>query len=128
MTIVSGIDLVEIERVESAIARHGERFLTRIFTPLELAEAGRNTASLAARFAAKEAVAKALCTGIGAIGWQEIEVCRGPAREPCLRLHGTAARMAAERGLDEWSLSLSHTRLHAIAMAVATSSGKINPE
>ena len=67
----SGVDLVEIERLQETIDRHGERFLTRVFTPLELAEAGKSPASLAARFAAKEAVAKALGCGIGAVTWRE---------------------------------------------------------
>jgi holo-[acyl-carrier protein] synthase len=90
----TGIDMIEIERFETALRRHGVRFLERVFTPQELAEVGKNTASLAARFAAKEAAAKALGTGIGLITWQEIEILRGPAREPTLCLHGAAGRLA----------------------------------
>jgi len=119
MNLRSGVDLIEIERVRGAIGRHGERFLNRIFTPLELAEAQSDPASLAARFAAKEAVAKALGTGIGAVCWREIEVRRGLAREPQIHLHGAAAQLAQELGLFYWSISLSHTREIAIAMAVA---------
>ena len=117
----TGIDLVEIERFESAIRRHGARFLERIFTPHELAEVGENLASLAARFAVKEAVAKALGTGIGPVRWQEIEVLRGPARQPALRLHGAASQLAKELDLENWSISLSHTSTHAIALVVALS-------
>jgi holo-[acyl-carrier protein] synthase len=117
----TGVDLVEIARLEEAIQRHGERFLRRVFTVRELSELGKNTASLAGRFAAKEAVAKALGTGLGAVAWCDIEVLRGPQREPVLHLHGEAARKAAELGLTEWSLSLSHTQVHAIAFAVAMS-------
>ena len=117
--LATGVDLIEIERVQSTIQRYGARFLERVFTPQELAEVGNNTASLAARFAAKEAVAKALGTGIGPIAWREIEILRGPARQPLLHLHGAAQKLASEMGFDVWSISLSHTQTHAIAVAVA---------
>jgi holo-[acyl-carrier protein] synthase len=122
MPISSGVDLVEIQRLQDAIDRHGERFLNRIFTPQELEEVGRNSASLAARFAAKEAVAKALGTGIGPVNWHEIEILRSPARQPLLYLHGAAEQLARRLCLVEWSLSLSHTATHAIAMVVASGS------
>ena len=120
MNLRSGVDLIEIERVQEAIRRHGDRFLNRIFTPLELAEVLDNSASLAVRFAAKEAVAKALGTGIGVVCWQDIEIRRGPERQPELHLHGAAAQMAQDLGLVHWSISLSHTQNIAIAMAVGT--------
>ncbi len=120
MKIATGIDLIEIERVENAIRRHGQRFLERIFTAQELAEVGDKPASLAARFAAKEAVSKALGTGIGLVCWQEIEILHGPALQPLLQLHGEADRIAAELGLNNWSISLSHTHTHAVAVAVAS--------
>ncbi len=119
MKVSTGTDLVEIDRFQAAVQRHGERFLNRVFTEQELAEAGRNLASLAARFAAKEAVSKALGTGIGPISWREIEVLRGEARQPLLHLHGEASRRAASLGLSTWSLSLSHTQAMAVAMVVA---------
>ena len=78
-------------------------------------------ASLAARFAAKEAVAKAFGTGIGRVSWHDIEICRGPAGEPLLHLHGAAKRLATEQNLDTWSLSLSHTQIYALAFVVALS-------
>jgi holo-[acyl-carrier protein] synthase len=115
----TGVDLVEIERFQGAVERHGERFLGRVFTERELAEVGANLVSLAARFAAKEAVAKALGTGIGPVGWKEIEVLRGDARQPLLELHGQAAQQAATLCLRAWSLSLSHTHAYAVAMVVA---------
>lgn len=110
---------MEIARFQEAVERHGRRFLERVFTARELEEVGANPASLAARWAAKEAVSKALCTGIGEVGWREIEILRGPAREPVLHLHGAAQELAGRLGLDEWTLSLSHTRTHAIATVVA---------
>jgi holo-[acyl-carrier protein] synthase len=117
--IQTGIDLIEVARLQLAIDRHGERFLKRVFTEAELEQVGGNVASLAGRWAAKEAVSKALCTGIGKVSWQEIEVLRGDSQEPVLNLYGEAARLAHERGLESWSVSLSHTVDHAVAMVVA---------
>ena len=125
MKLASGVDLIEIARLEETIERHGERFLKRVYTPAELALVGKNMASLAARFAAKEAVAKALGTGIGEVRWQDIEVLHGPERQPALQLHGSASQLANDLGLHIWSLSLSHTHTHAIAMVVAL--GQILP-
>lgn len=121
-TLRTGIDLIEVERVGRAVQRHGERFLKRVFTPAELELLGDNLPSLAARFAAKEAVAKALCTGIGDVSWLEIEILRGKSKEPVLQLHGAARRLADESGLKTWSLSLSHTHEHAIALVIALDS------
>ena len=118
MNLVTGVDMIEIERIRAAIERHGPRFLNRVFTPQELFEVGEQPASLAARFAAKEAVSKALGSGIGLVAWQEIEILRGPSREPLLRLHGMAYQLASQLGIHRWSLSLSHTHEHAIAMVV----------
>jgi holo-[acyl-carrier protein] synthase len=119
MTLATGIDLIEIERVRAAVEQYGKRFLERVFTPGELADAGGSVASLAARFAAKEAAAKALGTGIGSVCWKEIEILRGPAGQPFLYLHGAAAEQAASLGLTSWSVSLSHTHAHATAIVVA---------
>lgn len=117
--IASGVDLVEIERFQAVLSRHGSRFLERVFTEAEIKDAGDHLASLAARFAAKEAVAKALGTGIGPVSWREIEIRRGSARQPLLLLHGAAAQLAAELGLTDWSISLSHSQDTAVAVAVA---------
>jgi holo-[acyl-carrier protein] synthase len=119
MNLRTGVDSIELERVEATIQRYGQRFLERVFTPRELAEVGENVASLAVRFAAKEATAKALGTGIGDVGWQEIEILRGPARQPNLYLHGRASDLADNLELETWSLSLTHNQSHAIALVVA---------
>jgi len=124
--LATGIDLVEIERFSGVIERFGNRFLERVFTAQELAEVGDNVVSLAARFAAKESVAKALGTGIGDVGWKDIEITRGPAREPTLSLHGAAQRLAQEQHLRTWSISLSHTHTHAIALVVALGNPRDN--
>jgi holo-[acyl-carrier protein] synthase len=117
--IVTGIDLIEIERFKSAIDRHGDRLLNKVFTPRELSDVGGKPASLAARFAAKEAVAKSLGTGIGPIGWQEIEILRADTGQPTLQLAGAAEQLALQHGLSNWSISLSHSQTHAVAVAVA---------
>jgi holo-[acyl-carrier protein] synthase len=117
--LCTGVDLIEIERFAAVVERHGKRFLERVFTPQELRDADGSLASLAARFAAKEAAAKTLGTGIGVVCWREIEVLRGPERQPSLRLHGSAASLAERQCLHTWSLSLSHTQEHAIALVVA---------
>lgn len=117
--LATGVDLVEIDRVQNIIEQHQDRFLERVFTPRELQEVGDNYASLAARFAAKEAVAKALGSGIGSVAWKEIEILRGLEREPLLHLHGEAKRLSEVLNLKHWSVSLSHTYGHAIAFVVA---------
>jgi holo-[acyl-carrier protein] synthase len=121
MILRTGVDMLEIERLRETMERHGEHFLARIFTPAEQAECGVNYPSLASRFAAKEAVSKALGTGIGDVGWQDIEILRAESGAPVLSLHGYAERLATQLGLKTWSVSLSHTREHAIAMVVAIS-------
>ena len=121
MILRTGVDIMEIERLRETAQRHGEQFMARVFTPAEQAECGDNYSSLAARFAAKEAVSKALGTGIGDVGWQDIEILRNESGAPVLSLHGYAERLATQMGLRNWSISLSHTREHAVAMVVATS-------
>ncbi len=115
----SGVDIVEVHRIDHAIIRHGQRFFDRFYTSQELIDANGQTPALAARFAAKEAVAKALGTGIGQVAWKEIEVVNGPRREPMLRLHGNAQLLSESLGLSDWAISLSHTEDHAVAVAVA---------
>ncbi len=115
----TGVDIISVERVRKAALRHGERFYRRFFTEDERQGCGERYASLAARIAAKEAVAKALGTGIGDVRWVEIEVITGERGRPELHLHGAAAELAARMGLTHWSLSLSHTETEAIAFVVA---------
>ncbi len=121
--LAAGADLVEIGRIEQMIERYGERFTARVFTAGELADCGGRAASLAARWAAKEAAAKALGTGIGPVAFCEIEVVRGAARRPELQLHGKAAVLAGELGLEMWAVSLTHDGGMAMAFVVALGSG-----
>jgi holo-[acyl-carrier protein] synthase len=118
MKLATGIDLIEIIRVEKAIKQHGDQFLKRIYTPKELALFGKSLESLAVRFAAKEAVVKALGCGIGDVSWLEIEILRDDMDAPVLNLHGKAFQRATLLGYQNWSVSLSHTDLHAIALVV----------
>ena len=119
--LYSGVDIVEIARIWTAIVRHQDRFLTRVFTALEIAQCHERPESLAARFAAKEATAKALGTGIWRHGirWTDIEVVRADHGAPTLHLHRAAATRAATLGWTSWSVSLSHDRERAIAFVVA---------
>ncbi len=121
MILRTGIDLIEIPRIRDAIERHGERFLARIFTEAERRESNGRVSSLAARFAAKEAVAKALGCGIGEVNWLDIEIRSDENKAPYLILYGEGERRANELGLSNWSVSLSHTIDQAVAFVVAVS-------
>lgn len=118
-----GIDIVEVERIASAIQRHGDPFLAKLFTSSERAycDASKNPAiHYAARFAAKEAVSKSLRTGIGAnAGLHDMEVVHEPGGAPKIRLSGAALRFADEHGISEIQISLTHSREYAAANAVA---------
>jgi holo-[acyl-carrier protein] synthase len=130
-----GIDVVEVARIASAIERHGELFLNRLFTAGERHYcASRNHAALhyAARFAAKEAVSKALGTGIGGhAGWLDLEIVNDPAGAPRLVLSGAAASFAKDHGITDIQISLTHAREYAAANAIAiagsNSHGVIDP-
>lgn len=119
MKLATGVDLIEIERIREAIDRHGEKFITRIFTETEQTECGGRVTSLAARFAAKEATAKALGCGIGDVSWLDIEVRGDENNAPHLYLYREGEKMAKKLGLSTWSVSLSHTETQAIAFVVA---------
>jgi holo-[acyl-carrier protein] synthase len=122
MVLGLGTDLIETGRVEASIARFGERFLERIFSPEEIAYCQRkkNAAeSFAARFAAKEAGAKALGTGISrGVTWREFEVNREASGKPSLHLSGRAAELAGAMGVRRIQLSLTHSREFALAVVV----------
>jgi holo-[acyl-carrier protein] synthase len=114
-----GVDIVEIERVAGVIARWGERFLQRVYTETELAYCRGRVPELAARFAGKEAVTKALGTGIRGLAWREMEILADPLGKPLVRLHGRAQARAVAIGLSHFAVSLSHSRDFAVAMVVA---------
>ncbi|NJM36533.1 MAG: holo-ACP synthase [Akkermansiaceae bacterium] len=120
-----GIDVVEVERIASAIERHGEPFLAKLFTARERSYCDsqkKPALHYAARFAAKEAVSKALGTGIGRqAGWLDLEIIRDALGAPKLDLHGLAADFAKQHAITEIQISLTHAREYAAANAVAIS-------
>lgn len=122
--LTTGVDLIEIARVERMLTHYGDRFLERVFTPAEILYCRARPAELAARFAAKEAVSKALGVGVrmiarDGINWRDVEIVGDVRGKPLVRLDGRAAERADQLGLTEWAVSLSHTREHAIAFVVA---------
>lgn len=127
MILGLGTDITEISRIQASVDRFGHHFLERVYTPGEIAycqaRVKTSAQSFAARFAAKEAGAKALGTGISrGVMWRELEVVRHPGQAPQLILHGRAAEIARARGIHRVTLSLTHT--HAIAMAVVVAEGE----
>jgi holo-[acyl-carrier protein] synthase len=125
LIVGTGVDLTEISRIQTSVDRFGDRFLNRIYTPREIAYCMRKkncAESLAARFAAKEAGAKALGTGIArGISWREIEVAHLAGGRPTLLFHGHAAERAATMEVIAAHLSLSHGRDLAIAQVILES-------
>ena len=121
MVLGLGIDMVEVERIRESVVRFGDRFLYRIFTEGERRYCATKRApeqSLAARFAAKEAAAKALGTGMSrGVAWRDLEVVRAGGA-PSLLLHGRARELAAQLGIGRSSLSLTHTQVHATAVVL----------
>ena len=123
-----GVDVIEIERVAHVLRRHGGRFLERVYTSRELDYCGTRTASLATRFAAKEAIAKALGTGIGAVHWTDIEILSDSRGKPNVRLRGHAAWRAKQLGIGHLEVSLSHSRTVAVAVVVTSRTQGADPE
>lgn len=110
-----GIDLIEIDRIDESVTRHGDRFLERVFTEKERADCTKSE-RLAGRFAAKEAVAKALGTGIGEhISWQDIEIQNDPKGMPYVTL---SKKVSSAFGEPKILLSISHSKTHATAIAI----------
>ncbi|MFC2036042.1 holo-ACP synthase [Chloroflexota bacterium] len=113
-----GIDIIEIVRIQRAIDYWGERFLHRIYTEPELRLCHKRTARLATRFAAKEAVMKALGTGTKGISWEEIEILAEPSGKPLVHLYGKAQEKAKYLGLDKLDISLSDSKEYAVAFVI----------
>ena len=122
--LTTGVDAIEIERIEGVLERHGQRFLNRIYTPGEIRYCRGRARELAARFAAKEAISKALGTGMRGIRWREMEVVPDRRGKPHVRLHGAAKERARTLGIEDLAISLTHARHLAIAMVV----GKTKPK
>lgn len=119
--LITGIDIIEIPRVKRVFERYGERFLKRIYTDGEIAYCRGRAPQLASRFAAKEAVMKALGTGVRGVHWKDIEIVRQRGGPPGIQLHGTAKARGQRIGLDHLALSLSHSDEFAVASVVGES-------
>lgn len=116
-----GIDIIRVERVDRAYRRRPERFLQRIFTGREreaLFKKAKLSPSIAARFAAKEAVAKALGCGIGQVRWRELEILSGERGKPVVHLTGSAQRWAEKHGIAGVEVTISHDGPYAVAAAI----------
>jgi len=121
MTHYNGIDIIEIARIQKAIDRRGEAFLHRVYTDSEVKLYRKSPASLAVRFACKEAVMKLLGTGRRGVSWREIETLSHPSGKPLLNLYGRAQNEANRLGMKEIAISLSHSKEYAIASATSSS-------
>lgn len=113
-----GIDIIEIDRIRTALTRWGERFLRRVYTSPEISLYGTKLESLAVRFAAKEAAYKALGGPGQGSSWQDVEILPDPEGKPLVNLYGKAAERAGELGLAGLAISLSHSREYGIALVI----------
>ena len=114
----SGIDIIEIDRIQNVLIKHPERFLRKIFTEYEINYCRGRATQLAARFASKEAAMKALGTGIRGVGWREVEVQRLRSGKQYIILHGRAKKRAESMGIKKIELSISHSKNLATAMVI----------
>ncbi len=118
-SLAAGVDAIEIHRVQEVLDHHGDRFLRRVFTELEIAFCRGRVRELAVRFAAKEAMMKALGTGVRGVGWREIEILADRRGKPLVYLHGRAKKRAETIGLGQPEVSLTHSEDMALAFVVA---------
>ncbi len=123
VNIAVGIDIIEVARVRKVYEKHGERFLKRVFTEREVQQCRGKATRLAGRFAAKEAISKALGTGIHGVAWREMEVVQLRSGRPTVRLHGNAKRRAELLGLSAFDVSIADLAEFSIAIAVAVQTG-----
>jgi holo-[acyl-carrier protein] synthase len=119
INVAVGVDIIEVDRVRRVYEHHGERFLKRIFTDQEILQCRGKVTRLAGRFAAKEAISKALGTGIHGIAWHEMEVVQLRSGRPTVRLHGNARQRAELLGLNAFDVSIADLQTFSIAIAVA---------
>jgi holo-[acyl-carrier protein] synthase len=117
MILRSGVDLIEIERFERIEPKIRERFIHSVLTSQEILEVKDSNSTLAGKFAAKEAVVKALGCGIGPVSFQDIEILHDVDGQPILSLYKNAREIAEKNNLKDWSISISHTQHYAVAIA-----------
>tara|TARA_B100000405_G_scaffold302780_1_gene267037 strand:+ start:2956 stop:3330 length:375 start_codon:yes stop_codon:yes gene_type:complete len=119
--ICTGIDIIEIDRIQNVLSRYGNRFLNKIFTPDEIQYCRGRSPNLAGRFAAKEATMKALKTGVRGVSWKDIEVIRASNGAPSIKLYNRALARSESLGVSSLSISFSHSRDYAVASVIASS-------
>ncbi|CAI8255727.1 MAG: holo-[acyl-carrier-protein] synthase [SAR202 cluster bacterium] len=119
--ICTGIDIIEIDRIQNVLSRYGNRFLNKIFTPDEIQYCRGRSPNLAGRFAAKEATMKALKTGARGVSWKDIEVIRASNGAPSIKLYNRALARSESLGVSSLSISFSHSRDYAVASVIASS-------
>lgn len=119
VNVAIGIDIIEVDRVRKVYQRHGERFLKRVFTEAEVLQCRGKANRLAGRFAAKEAISKALGTGLHGVAWREMEVVQLRSGRPTVTLHGNAKRRAQLLGISACDVSIADLKDFSIAVAVA---------
>src|ERR1700676_3605067 len=127
VNVAVGIDIIEVNRVRKVFERHGERFLKRVFTEREVMQCRGKAERLAGRFAAKEAISKALGTGIHGVKWREMEVVQLRSGRPSVRLHGIAKLRAFQLGLTAFDVSIADLAQVSIAIAVGIQSTGTTP-
>ena len=119
--ICTGIDIIEIDRIQDVLSQYGDRFLNKIFTPEEIQYCRGRSPNLAGRFAAKEATMKALKTGARGVSWKDIEVIRASNGAPSIKLYNRALARSESLGVSSLSISFSHSRDYAVASVIASS-------
>ena len=119
--ICTGIDIIEIDRIQNVLSQYGNRFLNKIFTPDEIQYCRGRSPNLAGRFAAKEATMKALKTGARGVSWKDIEVIRAANGAPSIKLYNRALARSESLGVSSLSISFSHSRDYAVASVIASS-------
>jgi holo-[acyl-carrier protein] synthase len=119
VNVAVGIDIIEVDRVRKVFEHHGERFLERVFTEMEIRQCRGKAERLAGRFAAKEAISKALGTGLHGVGWREMEIVQLRSGRPTVTLHGRAKKRAELLGLSAFDVSMADLSAFSIAVAIA---------
>lgn len=119
VNVAVGVDIIEVERVRRVYEHHGARFLQRVFTEAEVRQCRGKVTRLAGRFAAKEAISKALGTGLHGVAWREMEVVQLRSGRPTVRLYGQAKKRAELLGLTAFDVSIADLQTFSIAIAVA---------
>jgi holo-[acyl-carrier protein] synthase len=123
VNVAVGVDIIEVDRVRKVYEHHGERFLQRVFTENEIRQCRGKITRLAGRFAVKEAISKALGTGLHGVAWREMEVVQLRSGRPSVRLHGNAKKRAEQLGLSGFDVSIADLQAFSIAIAVAIQAG-----